>query len=120
MTASASTAQVISTLALASAELGRTINCLEGMLDDRKVSAVDKSRIRIALPSLRSRRIELDADLVAFSAKAAAMQPPGQEVIQSLEDATAALANRVAEAREVQAILGAVMDLVGMVQKIGA
>jgi len=104
-------------LAKASFEISRTLDRLEEMLDEGDMSPIEKSRVRVALPSLRARRIECDADVVAFSARARALAPPSQETMRGLEAATAALASRAAAAKEAAAILGAITDLLGHMKR---
>lgn len=110
-------ARTLALLAGASYEISRTLDRLEEMLDGGELSSADKSRIRVALPSLRARRIECDADVVAFSAKARVLAPPSPETIQRIEAATDALAKRAAAAQEAAAILGAVTDLLGQIKR---
>ena len=110
-------ARTLALLAGASSEISRTLDRLEEMLDAGELSAADRSRIRVALPSLRARRIECDADVVAFSAKARVLVSPSPETIKSIEAATATLAACSAAAKEAAAILGAVTDLLGQIKR---
>jgi hypothetical protein len=110
-------ASIIALVAGASSEISRTLDRLEEMLDAGEMSPTDQSRIRVALPSLRARRIECDADVVAFCAKARALALPSQETIRDIEAATAALASRTAAAKEAGAILGAITDLLGHIKR---
>ncbi|UQA54682.1 hypothetical protein [Polyangium aurulentum] len=109
-------ASVLAVFARASFEISRTLDHLEEMLDAGDMSSAEKSRIRVALPSLRARRIECDADLVAFTAKGRALAPPNQETMRGIEAATAALASRAAASKEAGAILGAVTDLLSHIK----